>query len=162
MAELLLLPRASLKPGRNPLPSLHFPVSKACQHPQLPFRAAPTQVHCFVPPPGPDRSHVQAGDESYGAWPAHLFTKCSSFAKPPSLHKDGAVDGTSTDREAMQDSFALGILHFIFAAGQWSQPRVKAPPPSNNFSKEEEHWITERAFRGTDSQELPLTSSKDG
>lgn len=60
------------------------------------------------------------------------------------------------------DSLALGILHLIFAAWQWSQRRVKAPPaPSNNFSKEE-HWISKRALRGTASHELPLICSKEG
>lgn len=50
MPEMLLLPCASLKLGRNPPPGLAFPLSKASQHPQLPFRAAQTGVpallHC--------------------------------------------------------------------------------------------------------------------
>lgn len=118
MPELLLLPRASLKLGRNPPPGLAFPLPKASQRPQLPFRAAPTGV--------PTPVHRRLLTRATYRQGMNLLTPSQNVSPSQSLQvcAQGWGCGWQLRRPgAMLDSLALGGFALRFCS--WTMEPTK-------------------------------------
>lgn len=125
-ARAAALATCKLKTGKKSTSWACFPTIKSISAPTTPLQSCPNRGARSAPPPAPNQSHIQAGDES-----AHPFTKCFSSTKPPSLRtRMGLWMAAPQTVGQCWTALPWEVLHLVFAAGQWSQQRVKAAPPT--------------------------------
>lgn len=158
MPELLLLTHVSLRQGRNPVPSLDYPVPKACRDPQLP--PCTTRVLPSLHQQGLSRATYREGmhptkpdlpPSSQNALPLQSLPVCTRIgmwmAPPQTMGQ-------------CRTAFPWEFCTFFGLPGNGVSKGLKPPGPQQQLW-EEEHWNSKRTFRGTDSHKLPLTHSKE-